>query len=299
MWAENYDRDLADIFEVQDEITGTVVGRIEPELSRAEQERARQKPPESLDAWDLYQRGMANLLPFAAMNVAEAEINFRQAIEQNVSFARAYTGLALCHFFYVQFGNRQPGVDHLDEGLNAARRAVELDGDDAAARAVLGLMKNIRGENEAAIRDLEKSIELNPNNANAHFWMARVLVCAGRAEQSLEYSEAAIRLSPNDPLVGPTMVRRGEAYLIMRDYAKAEEWAEKSLDNLNTQFWGNALLTASRALKGDQEGAEEALSELLRRKPEFTIRLLKVLGISDPSHAEHYAEGLRKAGAPE
>ncbi len=90
MWAENYDRDLADIFEVQDEITGTVVGRIEPELSRAEQERAKQKPPESLDAWDLYQRGMANLFPFAAMNVAEAEINFRQAIEQNVSFARAY-----------------------------------------------------------------------------------------------------------------------------------------------------------------------------------------------------------------
>ncbi len=174
-----------------------------------------------------------------------------------------------------------------------------MDGDDAAARAVLGLMKNIRGENEAAIRDLEKSIELNPNNANAHFWMARALVCAGRAEESLEYSEAAIRLSPNDPMVGPTMVRRGEAYLIMRDYAKAEEWAEKSLDNLNTQFWGNALLTASRALKGDQEGAEEALSELLRRKPEFTIRLLKVLGISDPSHAEHYAEGLRKAGAPE
>ena len=95
------------------------------------------------------------------------------------------------------------------------------------------------------------------------------------------------------------MVRRSEAYFILEDYAKAEEWAQKSLTNLNTQFWGNALLAASRALKGDQQGAEEALKELLRRKPDFNIGMLKVLGISDPSHVEAYAEGLRRAGAPE
>jgi TolB-like protein len=137
VWARRYDRELADIFDLQDEITETIVGAIEPELGKAERERAKSKRPDNLDAWDLYQRGMSHLYRYTKVDLAEAQGLFRSAVELDPNQGPAYSGLAEAYYYEVVYGFADSVADNRERAIEPARRAVALDAEDAGARCTL------------------------------------------------------------------------------------------------------------------------------------------------------------------
>jgi adenylate cyclase len=204
VWAERYDRDLADIFAVQDEITEAVTIAIAPAIAEAEQQRAMRKPPENLDAWAAYQRGLWHL------NKAESEDNaltqnffqlaqkfFQQAIELDPSFAGGYTGLAIAQRQEGQFQG------HVAETLSSAealiRRAVALDRADAEARSLLANALWARGDYDGALAEAERALAMTPNLARAHHVLGTTLIFSGRTKEGIAALQRSIRLDPHHP----------------------------------------------------------------------------------------------------
>ena len=161
VWAERYDRDLDDVFALQDEMTDTIVRAIEPALGSAERDRAIRKPPGSLDAWDLFQRGLWYHYRFSKQDNREARGLFGQAIEADATFALALAAYAHACYWDALFGYAADPKAVLAEGLDYARRAVSLDDREPFAHFALGRVRTLRGELDGAVAELERAIELN------------------------------------------------------------------------------------------------------------------------------------------
>ena len=169
LWAERYDRELEDIFAVQDEITQTVVGALLPELSRAEQERARLKPPENMDAWECYQRGIWHTYRRTKDDLAEAHDHFKRATALDPNMSAAYSGLVDTYFFQVVDGHAEDKESAIEKAISAGRRAVDLDGRDALAHYALGRSYTVAKMDQEAVAQLGEAVELNPNLARAQY----------------------------------------------------------------------------------------------------------------------------------
>ena len=301
VWAERYDRDLEDVFAVQDEITQTVVGTIEPELAKAERGRAEAKKPENLDSWDLYQQGMYLVQKRTKEDLEKAHPLFERAIDSNPTFGPAFFGLALSHTLLVTHRLTDSLEDHREKALLAARRAVELDDEDALARAVLGVVHNGRREPDEAILELQAAVDLNPSSAFAHLWLGTVLLYRfGKAEEAITHCNLAIRLSPRDPSLGPMIARFVVAHFFLGDYEQAVEYARKALRYPAVPVWINAVLVSALAHLGRDEETKRAHAELLRRRPGFTGSFFKENSpMTWPDLNARIVEGLRKAGVPE
>ena len=189
VWADRYDRDIEDFFDLQDEITQQIAAVIAPELDRAEQLRSVEKRPENLDAWECYQRGMAFWLTSKTDDVAEARGLFERAMEIDPRFARAYVGYVATYYTDMRLGfaNRDR-----EQALRAAKRAVELNGNDALTHWALGLIYYVDPNPHAAIPEFADAIELNPSFAEAHSLLGMSLSGAGRAEEAVPCIEQAI-----------------------------------------------------------------------------------------------------------
>ena len=300
IWARRYDRDVADIFDIQDEITQAIVTEIEPELGKAERERARLKPPETLDAWEIYQRGLWQMYRRTPDDMEEALTLMRRAVEFDPMFGPAYSGIAFCQFYRVIWGMAEPKGREADEGLEAARKAVALDPDDSEARARLGNMHIARRENAEAADILRTAIEMRPTNGQAHLFLGSALAWGGRSAEAIPVLQQALHLSPSDPIVGPCMARLADAYLFQGEYAQALEWARKAVREPGTQFWVPAILASVLGHLGREDEARVAREQLLSRKPEFSIEFVSQASpITDVADLEVYIDGLRKAGLPE
>jgi adenylate cyclase len=185
VWAERYDRDLADIFTVQDEITEAVTTAIAPAIADAELHRALRKPPESLDAWAAYQRGLWHMSKETAEDYGLAEKLFQRAVDVDPNFAGGYSGRALAvHQQASVFQTRSlPEAQNLGEAL--ARRAVALDSANAEARLCLGFIVRVRGDYEGALTEVERALAISPNLAGAHAERGAILIFSGRAKEGL------------------------------------------------------------------------------------------------------------------
>jgi adenylate cyclase len=300
VWARRYDRELADIFDLQDEITETIVGAIEPELGKAERERAKSKRPDNLDAWDLYQRGMSHLYRYTKVDLAEAQGLFRSAVELDPNQGPAYLGLAEAYYYEVVYGFADSVADNRERAIEPARRAVALDAEDAGARCTLGRIHYLRREHGPAIMELEAALELNPSLALAHYGLGAALVFSGRASESFPHLETAIRLSPHDPNMGSFLVRSADAKYFMRDYEDAVAWAVKALRQPNFQWSRYAVLLAALGQLGRVDEAKRHLQDLLGHRPDFTVSFVRDTHLFGNSEDfDHYLDGLRKAGVPE
>ncbi len=300
VWARRYDRELADIFELQDEITETIVGAIEPELGKAERKRAKSKKPGNLDARDVYQRGMSHLYRYTKADLAEARTLFGQAAELDAELGAACSGLAEAYYFEVVYGFAESVSDNREKALEPARRAVAIDAEDAGAHCTLGRVHYLRREHDAAIPELEAALELNPSLALAHYGLGAAMVFSGRARESFRHLETAIRLSPHDPNMGSCLVRSADAKYLMADYEGAVEWALKALRQPNFQWSRYAVLLAALGQLGRDDEAQRYLAELLRQRPDFSVSFVREIHLfSDPGDFDHYLDGLRKAGVAE
>ena len=301
IWAERYDRDLEDIFVVQDEITKTITATIEPELGAFESNRVKNKPTENLDAWDCYHLGLSHLYKFNNDDNAEAQRLFRRAIELDSNFNTAYARLAFAIILSTVYFDTEPTPELLDDALHLAKKAASLDDQDAVAHFTVGRVHLARSEYDLAIAELETSIELNPSLAQAHCGLGDSLAYAGQLEDSISHFEEAIRMSPHDPYRWAFLMYGSLPYLFLKQHETAAEWAKKAVSVPNSPYWANAAFVAALGHLDRPDETREAVKELLRRKPEFTCSFAKnhLFYLKSSAQVDHYVEGLRKAGLPE
>ena len=215
VWAERYDRDLSDIFAVQDEITASVAGVIEPALAEAEQQRVLRKPPERLDAWEAYQRGLWHFNKYAPEENQTAHDFFRRAIALDPNFAPGHYGYALALQWDIWHFSERPFSEVQGIPREEARIAVSLDDKDAMAHAVLAHMMMWGSEWEAAIAEARTALALNPNSAFVISMLGCVLGFGGYHDEALDRLQQAMRASPHDPLTWLwTMWTRGHTIFL-------------------------------------------------------------------------------------
>jgi len=301
VWAEKYDRVIEDIFELQDEMTQTIAGALEPELHAVERERAARKPPVNLDAWECYQRGLWNLFHLENEKVIAAWDLFQQAVDLDPGFATAYAYQSYCNYVLTVLGFSEERGRLLQEGNLLAKKAMEIDPRDPVAYFAMGRNLMLLGHHDDSIAALKYSLELNPNFAQSYFGLGFVLALSGELDEARENIQIAIRLSPRDPLmVGFTNVL-AMACIMAGDFEEAVEWAKRSL-RLPTPvaYWNHATLSTAYANLGQMEEAGEALQGAIKEKPDLNISYLeKIFPTRHKDGLGFYLSGLRKAGLPE
>ena len=303
VWAERYDRDLADIFELQDEMAQTIAGAVEPELSAVERERAARKAPESLDAWETYQRGLWHLWSFTRDDNTEAQRVLRRAQKLDPGFATAYAFESYSHYLHAMLGFAEAPDESLAAALTAAKRALALDDKDPVAYFALGRVYMMHGKHDASVAELETTLALNPSFAMAYHGLGSALMLSGRLEEAAEALDKAIRLSPRDPVLWGMMCFRSMTCSLLRQYEAAAEWARRAAHEPRADkggYWAYAVLASALGNLGHTVEAREAVDEALRRKPDLSLSYLaKTLPTKQPGGIDPYLDGLRKAGLPE
>ncbi len=300
VWAERYDRDLEDVFAVQDEITQTVVGAIEPELVKSELHRARIKPPEDLHARDCYYRGVWHLNRRTKEDFTEARRLFERATELDPNYGPAYAGIVENYFY-----QRISGYTERDSesAFRAARKAVELDDEDSSAHLALGRVYHTEGDTVAAIAEYETAIQLNPSSAWAHYNLGAGLIHSGRAEVAIPHLYTALRLSPKDTLSSPRVHGRLlAAHLYLKQHEEAVASGRKATRSGNIAWVSWADLISALGHLGRANEARRVYEDLNRRHPDITLTMTfarEQKNVSNPDYKSHYLEGLRKAGVPE
>ena len=300
IWAEHYDRELEDVFQVQDEVTEAIVAAIAPELGKAEQLRAVSKKPEDLGIWDLCQRGNWHLYQRTRESLAEARRLYGEVLERDPDFGAARVALVDAYYYEVVLGLSEDPGHNRDEAPKEARRAVEIDPDDASAHCAMGKARIMRMENGEAIANIELAVRLNPSLAWAHYGLGASAVFGGRAEEAVGHLHRAIELSPRDQHMGSFMVRLAESYLAMRDYEAAVDWARRSLGEQGFQWSRYATLVAALGYLDRKEAAGKVMADYQSQRDDFSVSMVRNGHLyTDAPTMEHYLEGLRLAGAPE
>jgi len=301
IWADRLDGALENIFELQDQVTENVVGAIAPQLERAEIERAKRKPTDSLDAYDHYLRGMTNLHRGIRESIDEALAQFNCALQLDPSFASAHAMAAWCHFWRKVNGWMADRPREIAEGARLARRAVELGGDDAVALTRGGhALAHLAGDIDGGIALIERALMLNPNLASAWFLGGFLRVWNGEPDGAIEHFARAMRLSPFDPEIYRMQAGMAAAHLFAGRFDAASSWAEKSLRHLPNFLMVVGLTAASHALAGRTEEAQRAIRHLRQLDPALRISNLgDWLSIRRPKDLAMLADGLRRAGLQE
>jgi len=301
LWAERYEGALDDIFELQDRITENVVGAIARHLERAEIERAKRKPTESLDAYDYYLRGMARFHLGTREGIADAMTLFGKAIELDPEYASAYGMAAWCDFWRRVNGWADDRAQVTAEGAQLARRAIEFGQDDAVALTRGGhALAHFTGDLDQGIALIDRALALNTNLASAWFLGAFLRLWRGDPDAAIERFKHAMRLSPLDSEMFRIQAGMAMANLIAGRFDEASSWAEKSFRDLPVFTMAVGAVAASHALAGRMDEARRAMDHLRKLDP-----ALRASGVKDwltfrhPEHAAIFADGLRKAGLPE
>jgi adenylate cyclase len=301
VWAERYDRQIEDIFDLQDEMTRTIVGALEPEISAAERKRALSKPPESLDAWECYQRGLWHMWTTEQDGNLEAEKLLERAAELDPSFAPAYAYGSYVQYSRVVMGWSGDVEQSLGAGMALAQQALARDDKDPIAYFAAGRIHMMQGRHDDSIAALETSIELNPSFAQSHHGLGMALTLAGRLDEAKESLAMAERLSPRDPIHWASTVVHALACILSGDYGDAVHWARKTMQNPRSKgYWAHAALAAAQAHLGRMDEARAAVAAALEAKPDLTLTYLReTLPTKQPGGLDPYLDGLRKAGLPD
>jgi adenylate cyclase len=296
LWAERYDRNLTDIFAVQDDITSRVVAAIEPALSRAESQRVIAKRPEHMGAWDYCQRGFWHVHKGTRSDGETAYGLFERALALDPNLADAHLGLARALIVQWNYGSVEDFAPFVRQARESALRAAALDRENPQVQYVLAQTSLWAGDVRAAIEYASHAIELNANFALGHFYLGIALSLDGRHEEALKAIETGWRLSPRDPRASTWLANKARVLYHLTRYEEAIETA-LSARRIQPHAYGLLVLVASYAQLGRNEEVRPALADIdaLPENSEKTTRWY-LDRYSDPAAREDMADGLRKAG---
>lgn len=300
LWAEKFDRDLSNIFDVQDEITDTVAGVIEPQIREAELERVRRKRPESLDAWDLYVQAVPLVHGSSISGYSHAISLLEKALDLDPGYAPALTLAAWAHEKRHTFGGPQAaGVTDAEQALELASRAVSADRDDAMALAQLGWQRIILRADYTGLALCDQAIALNHNNVPALHFAGNAHLFAGDLDRVTEYFMRALELSPAPPDNYVSLSGIASGHFSAGRYDEAIPWAQRATEAAPDYVYGHVFLAASNALTGRQREARLAIEAVLRLRPDLTVAGQGGRPMRFPERRARMLDGLRKAGLPE
>jgi TolB-like protein/class 3 adenylate cyclase/Tfp pilus assembly protein PilF len=302
IWAERYERDYADIFAVQDQVIGEIVGALSVQLTEAEQTQVARLPTQSLEAYDFYLRAEQELhSPAGDVGLLRALGLYQEAISLDGEFADAYAGYARAAAFLWTYSYDfvLAGTVARHRLYEAAGRALALNPELPRAHAVLAEAQSVDGEHEAAIESARRAVEFGPSDAEAYGTLASVLAYAGQAEEAVEAAETALRLNPRPP--ASVLLTAGLALFLDQQHERAIEALERAQDlapGLNESF---EFLAMTYAESGRSEAAKRQVEVLLQRLPSMSAQFYRVM-YAHHRRSEDLArrlQGLRKAGLPE
>lgn len=305
LWADRVDGSLEDVFYLQDEVATSVVGAIAPRVERAEIERVKRKPTESLDSYDYYLRGMASYHtpPFAnRASTTEALRLFSRAIDLDPEFAAAYAMAAYCYVMRKGSGNLADPVLESAEAARLAHRAIGLGPDDAHAISTGGfVLAFVCSDLDTAAALIDRAIALNPNLAAAWFYSGYVKLWLGAPDVSIEHFARAMRLSPVDPTMPRMLAATADAHFHAGRHDEAASWAGLALRDAPDHHNALRISAASNALSGQLERAGRSIARLRQVDPILRLSNLRWLQgpYRRPEDTARYEEALRKAGLPE
>ena len=296
LWAKRFDREMEDIFALQDEITETIAAALEPEIGTAERERAVRRPPESLKAWGLYQHGLDRMYEFSAEGNRQATRLFGLAATGDPRFAAPLGAMAYVGFLDHVLGYRNDHDQTKADALAAGRGGVARDDKDPMAHFGLGRAFSLTRQIENAISELAIATELNPNFAFAYLGMGHALSLAGRNHEAIAALDTAIRLSPHDPILWTMENLRAVAHLEIGEFEKAVADAKLACRHPNTSFWSYLTLASGLSRLGQEQEVAEARSVLFDFWPEFSMSDFAKMVPFDPSTWPNWRDGLHNAG---
>jgi TolB-like protein/DNA-binding winged helix-turn-helix (wHTH) protein len=298
-WAEKYDRELGDIFAVQDEITRRVAASIEPHLLAAEGVRALSRSPEDLGAWEFVARAQTHVWRLTRQDNEAAIAALKRAVEAHSDYAPALGLLGFCLVFAAHMGwvERDPAMS---TGRQYALRAIALDGRDSWGHVALGYWAMMERRTEESIAALRHAVLLNPNSAAAHAHLSRGLAFAGQDREAIEHGEDAIRLSPLDPDMALFLGGFAAAHYAAGRYAEGARFAAEAARQ-RPGFQGvQRMRIACLAQAGQIDEARAFLALLRREQPQLSMDWVRAnVPYQTQELVERYLDGMRKAGLDE
>jgi len=293
VWADRYDRDLEDIFLVQDEVTRKIVQTLEVALTGSERARREGRGKVDSEAYDYLIRGKNCILQFNAAALVEARDMLQRALAIDPGMVQAYAYLAIVGGAEYANGWNDRVAD-LEQSLALARKACEVDPFEATAHHALAITLIWLRRLDEAESEARRAVELDPNASEARAALGNALHFGGKHEEALESLEHALRL---DPRFNLWLHARGRILFVVGRYAEAEEMFRRRLIHMPTSDVSRAYLASLYGHTNRPEEARQVWSELMTIHPEYTIDLtLRVLPYRDSAPLEHFVEGLRKAG---
>ena len=298
VWADRFDRDLEDIFAVQDEVTQKIVSALQVKLTQAERERLTHRDTDNLDAYDYLLRGKEYYLRFTREANQQARQLYENAVELDPNYATALAELARVCVQARNHGWTENLVEPLKQASAFAERAVELNDSLPQAHVVLGFINMWKQDHEAAITEVNQGLALDPNHAEGHMYQAIILGFAGQPEESMESVEKSIHLNPGSPFW--YLFAQGNAYFSMERYPEAIAACIKAAI-INPNFiFAHLLLLACYSNVGNQEECEAELKECLARMPDLSVSWAQeVMPYKDRDVLTRFINNLQQAGLRE
>jgi TolB-like protein/Tfp pilus assembly protein PilF len=299
LWADRFEGEIENVFDLQDRMTTSVIGAIAPKLEQAEIARARRKPPASLDAYDYYLRGLACVHQWTREANTEAVALFSRAIDLDPSYATAHGMAARCYSQRKSSGWSVDLVKEAREAERLARRAGELGKDDALALASAGIaLAFVVGDLDSGVDFTDRAMDLDPNLASAWLFGGLVKIWMGEPDIACQRIERAMRLSPQDPHTFNMHAALGWAYFAARRYDLARTWAEVALRE-RSNLDALCVAAASSAMAGDIGAAQKPMAVLRRIAPSLRLSTLRdFFPTRRDEDFTRWREGLQAAGLP-
>ena len=298
MWSESFDRDLSDIFALQDEITLKLIRTMQIKLTSGEQARLWERGTKNIQAFDLQMRGDEHLFRNNENDIKQARQFYEEAISIDKTYVMAYTNLGFTHLFDMIYGWGKSPIESFEEAEKNAEKALTLNDSIDLPHLLLGWIKLFKRQHDEAIKEGERAIELNSNGAEAHAHLALILICSDKTELAIKFLKRAFRLNPIPPAHFYTFLAM--AHRSNGQYEKAIKSAEKSLSINPDQLSPYLTVAASYSALNRTEEALNAAEEVLRIDPNFSLNYYaKITPYKNQEKIDKTVEALRKAGLPD
>jgi adenylate cyclase len=295
LWAKRYDRNLSDIFAVQDEITKEIITAMQVKLTEGEQVRAAAKGTDSLEAYLKYLQAHEFIRRLNPESNALGRQLTEEAIALDPEYAWAYFLLARTHLVDLWLGTTKSPKQSFGKAMGSLQKAIALDESYAEAHADLGYLYSIKGLHDKALAQGEKAVALNPNSAESRMRYGKILTFAGRYEESIPELKTAIRLNPIPPNI--YLFSLGISYCWTGQYEEAIKWCERAVREAPNSLFARLFMAMAYSFSGRDEEARVEAAEVLKIYPKFSLKkFAKKVGYKNQEDKERLIVALRKAG---